>query len=179
MVSVSLFVIIMTISMGAILSIFDASRKSQSLRAVMDNLNYSLEAMTRTIRFGTNYHCPATGTISIPQNCSGENSSIAVMDSNNNQVVYKLVGGQIFRSVNGGSDYSVTSSDVIIDKLTYRVIGAFPYPYSGPDSCPNSNQPDLCQPEVVMTINGHAGAKTTQSSFSLQTTVSQRRFDVQ
>jgi len=39
---------------------------------------------------------------------------------------------------------------------------------------------DLYQPQIVITINGFSGVKaTTKSSFSLETTVSQRMFDSQ
>ena len=56
MVSVSLFVIVMTISMGSILSVFNANRKAKNIRNVMDNINFTLEGMTRTIRFGSNIY---------------------------------------------------------------------------------------------------------------------------
>ena len=42
MVSVSLFAIVMVISMGSVVSVFDANKKSQSLRTVMDNLNSTI-----------------------------------------------------------------------------------------------------------------------------------------
>ena len=57
MVSVSIFAIVMFISLGSILSILDANQKSKTLRSVMDNLNSAMESMTRTVRFGINYHC--------------------------------------------------------------------------------------------------------------------------
>ncbi|MCX6702244.1 MAG: type II secretion system protein [Candidatus Zambryskibacteria bacterium] len=173
MVSVSVFVIIMVISMGSILSIFDANRKSQSLRTVMDNLNFTMEAMTRTIRFGTNYHCDATlGDISTPapRDCNLGASSIVVKASDGKKVAYKLSDGRITRSINGGVDYFVTSSDVTITDLKFRVVGSTPYSVGN----------DLYQPQAIITISGFSGIKaTTKSSFSLETTVSQRMFDSQ
>lgn len=177
MVSVSVFVVIMTISMGSILSIFDANKKSQSLRTVMDNLNYTMEAMTRTIRFGTHYHCdlnPIYNPITSTHDCVSGASSIAVLaPDNTNTVTYRLSNGFIVRtntSINGGADYNVTSSDVTITNLTFRVIGSTPY----------SVGQDSFQPEVIITISGYAGVKPTiRSTFSLETTVSQRMFDSQ
>ena len=173
MVSVSVFVIIMVISLGSILSIFDANKKSQTLRTVMDNLNFSLEAMTRNIRFGTNYHCDATvGDIATPapRDCSSGATSMVVKTADGKKVAYKLSGGRITRSINGGSDYFVTSSDVTITDLKFRVVGSTPYSVGN----------DLYQPQIVITINGFSGVKaTTKSSFSLETTVSQRMFDSQ
>jgi len=173
MVSVSVFVVVMVISMGSILSIFDANKKSQTLRTVMDNLNFSLEAMTRTIRFGTNYHCDVTvGDISTPapRDCPTGATSIVVKSAEGRNVVYKLSGSRIARSINGGSDYYVSSQDVTITDLKFRVIGSTPYSTGG----------DVYQPQVIITISGYSGIKaTTKSTFSLQTTVSQRLFDSQ
>ena len=67
MTAVSIFIVIMTVSMGSILSIFDANRKSRSLKTVMNNLNLALESMSREMRYGRSYNC---GTDSDP-NCSG------------------------------------------------------------------------------------------------------------
>jgi prepilin-type N-terminal cleavage/methylation domain-containing protein len=178
MVSVSIFVVVMTISMGSILTIFDANKKSQTLRTVMDNLNFSLEAMTRTIRFGTNYHCGSGVPLSSPLDCQnngiGENS-ITVIASNGDQVTYKLVGTRILRDIYPqlGSislNYPITSSDVTITDLKFRVYGSVPYDPTY----------DLFQPQAIITVSGIAGVKaTTRSSFSLETTVSQRLFDSQ
>lgn len=178
MVSVSLFVVVMVISMGTIVTIVDANRKSQTLRTVMDNLNFTIEAMTRTIRFGTNYHCDVTVTnpaITSPRDCAGGATSIVVKASNGDTVTYKLSNGRIKRDVDSligidSSDYSLTSSDVTIDSLSFRVIGS--YGYSG-----GANK---LQPQVIITIGGYSGSKpTSKSSFLLQTTISQRVFDSQ
>lgn len=171
MVAVSLFAIIMTISMGSILSVFDANKKSQTLRTVMDNLNFTMEAMTRTIRFGGTYHCDSTqGDITLPRDCADGATSLALKASDGTRVVYKLSGTRIARSINGGADYYLTSNDMAIQNLTFRVFGSPPYSSGG----------DLFQPQVIIVIKGFAGTKTTsQSSFSLETTVSQRQFDSQ
>lgn len=175
MTSVSIFVVVMVISMGSILTIFDANKKSQTLRTVMDNLSFSLEAMTRTIRFGTNYHCDVTtGDVSVPtpRDCNLGASSIIVKASDGiTKVSYELNNGRIARSINGGADYFVTSSDVTITDLKFRVIGSTPY---------SSDPHDLFQPQVIITVAGYSGTKPTiKSTFSLETTVSQRMFDSQ
>ncbi|MEQ1561481.1 MAG: type II secretion system protein [Nitrospira sp.] len=185
MVSVSIFAIIMVISSGSILTILDANRKSQSLRAIMDNLNFTMEAMTRTIRFGSNYHCdvakipPANyPAMNEPLDCGGAGaSSIAVLDSTGQQVTYSLfvdgTGHGFIAKSNGVTGDLITGKDVYITKLAFRVYGSNPY-VSG------SNFPDLFQPQVVIVVSGYVGAKATvQSKFTLETTVSQRAFDFQ
>ena len=171
MVSVSVFAVVMLIASSSIFGVFDANRKSQSLRGVMDNLNFSLESMTRTIRFGTRYHCNATALpLSSTADCAGGSSSIAVLDSTGAQVVFRLNNNRIERSVNGGTSYQpVTSSDVFISSLSFRVLGSASY-----------SSGNLFQPQVIIIVKGYSGSKSTsRTDFSLQTTVSQRVFDSQ
>ncbi len=171
-VSLALFMTVVFIGTGAVLSIFDANRKSQSLRAVMDNLNSTLESMTRSIRFGYNYHCDINqGSISSPRDCGLNNSanSIVFTAPNGTRVVYKLSGNQIVRTIEGGPEYPMTSSDVTITSLAFRVFGSTSY-----------SDGDLLQPQVIIVLRGYAGTKSSsQSTFSLETTVSQRIFDSQ
>ncbi len=174
MVSVSIFAVIMLIASGSIYSVFDANKKSQSLRSVMDNLNFSLESMTRSIRFGSAYHCDITqGTPPFPpRDCSTAANSISVRDSNGNDVAYRLSNGRIVRTINLGADTYITSSDVTIDNLRFFVYGSAPY----------SSGSNINQPRVIVQVIGHAGSgpKTTiQSAFTLQTMISQRLFDSQ
>jgi len=173
MVSVSLFAIVMVISMGSVVSVFDANKKSQSLRTVMDNLNSTMEAMTRTIRFGSVYHCDVSkGDITLPRDCGNNDSSssFVVRAVDGKRVTYKLVGGAIARSIDGGPNYFLTSGDVTIQALSFRVFGSPAY----------SGGADLYQPQVIIVVKGFAGTKaTSQSSFTLETTVSQRQFDSQ
>ncbi len=169
MVALTIFSVVMVISMGSILAVFDANKKSQSLRAVMDNLNFTMEGMTRTIRFGTNYHCGSAGDTSSPVDCPSGDTYLTVKAADTSKVTYKLVNGRIIRSINGGSDYFLTSPDVTIQNLSFRVFGSQPY----------SSGTDLFQPQVIIVLSGYAGNLNSQSSFFLQTTVSQMQFDFQ
>ena len=172
MVSMSLFTIVMFMCMGAILTILDANQKSKNLRSVMDNLNFSLEGMTRTIRFGTNYHCGTGTPVTSPVNCSGGNSTIYVQFIKGitiNQIRYSLVGGCVARSINGLTNQCITSPDANITALSFRVYNSESY-FSG----------DSFQPKVIIVVSGYVGLKAnTRSSFTLETTVSQRTLDIQ
>lgn len=170
MVSVSVFTFIMLISTGSILSVFDANKKSQNLRTVMDNLSFTLEGMTRTIRFGTNYHCNiySGGDLTVPLDCAGGSNSIQVRSSDGKQIQYwfDTSAGRIMRTTNG-TPYALTGTDVTIQTLTFRVVGSPKYP-------------DTYQPRVVITLSGYAGVKpSVKSTFNLETSVSQRLFDSQ
>ena len=55
MVSVSIFAIVTLITSGAFIILADIYRKTQTNRAVMDNLNLAMDTMTLQIREGKNY----------------------------------------------------------------------------------------------------------------------------
>ena len=167
MVSLSVFIIIMTVSLGSILSILNSNEKSQTKKTAMDNLNFALESMSRTIRFGTNFYCGTTASNPPPANdCAAGATSFSVRDSNGALVVYSLSGGQIMKSVNGAVANAVTSNEINITRLTFYVFGS-------------SGWPEIHQPRVIMSLSGIVGARVaTQSSFNLETTVSQRKLDI-
>ena len=165
MVAMSIFMIVMVMSSGSILGVFNANQKSKTLRSVMDNLSSSMEGMTRTIRFGTVYHC-GSGDTSTPLDCAVGDNIMTVTQPSSTKVTYSLSSGRIIRTILGVDNY-ITSSDVVITNLLFRVSGSAVYP-------------DLQQPQVIIVIQGYVDAKTmTKSTFSLETTVSQRVFDFQ
>ncbi len=64
MVSVSIFLIVMTIVLGALLSIIDGNKKTQAINSVANNLSSAIESMTRDIKTGYQYKCGVSrGTI--------------------------------------------------------------------------------------------------------------------
>lgn len=168
MTSLSIFAVIMTISMGSILGVFDANRKSEALKTVMDNLNFTIETMSREMRFGKNYHCSSATPLTEPRECvSGNDNFVSFLSSDGKQTIYKLdqVNNSIQKSTDGGSTYiNVTAPEVKITKLTFVVVG----PASG----------DNEQPRIFIQIQGYAGSKPgAKSNFILQTLVTQRLRD--
>lgn len=162
--AVSLFLIVMTISMGSIISVFEADRKSKSLRSIMGNLNLALESMAREMRFGENYHCGSTGALTTPANCPSGSSFVSFLSSDNEQVVYRMSNSSVEKSVNGGSSYTVvTAPEVTIDDLDFYVLGA--------------GTSNTLQPKILIKVKGTAGSGSNQTDFTLQTLVSQRALD--
>lgn len=168
MIALALFTVIAFISIGAILSIFDANRRSQASKTIVDNLNYSIESMARTVRFGTNYHCGASGVLSAPQNCNTGASSdtLLAVTFNGSVNVFRLNGTALQKSTNGGATYTnITPPEVVIQYLRFYVLG--------------STFGDVNQPYVLAVIKGYAGNKpTAQSNFTIQTMMSQRSLDI-
>lgn len=163
-VAIAIFIVLVTISMGAIAGIFDANRKSQSLKAIMTNLNFAVEIMAREIRFGSKYHCGTTGDWSLPQDCSSGDNIITFESSSGGEITYRLNGNTLEKSEDGGNTYlGITAPEINIESMKFFVTGA---------------ELSSKQPKVLILIRGHAGNKPTiQSSFTIQTTVSQRILD--
>lgn len=175
MTALSIFIVVMTVSMGSIIGVFDTNRKSRSLKAVMGNLNIALETMSREIRFGRNYHCEidpnASGSFASPQNCnvSGGGKLLSFLSNDGEQIVYRINGTAIEASTNGGSSYTaITAPEVEITNLSFYVIGAGVVPIN------------TLQPRVYVNVTGQSGkSEKTKSTFSLQTMISQRYLDNQ
>ena len=185
LVSVAIFSVVMLIAVGSLLTMTEASRKAQALKSVMNNLNFALESMSRTIRVGTTYHCGTSGSVSGTQDCPQGETYFAFEKSGGDrassadQVVYCLgiadggapycsaSGTAILRSTDGGSAFiAITASEVVIEKLMFYAVGSAP-------------GPDTVQPKVIMTVQGHADITArTRTDFNLQTTIAQRLPDL-
>jgi len=168
LIAISLFVVIAFISIGAILSIFDANRRAQSSKTVVDNLNLAIENMTRTIRFGGNYYCGESSNTSQTSDCSSGGSNSISITFEGVRVIYKWdsTAKTIKRSYNGvWDDEGITSPETKIEYLKFYIFG--------------SSDSDDNQPYVIAVIEGYSGNKpTAQSRFSLQTLMSQRELDL-
>lgn len=57
LVSMTIFITVMTIASGALLTLIDANQKAQNQKLVMSNLAFVLQSMTREIRTGTDWYC--------------------------------------------------------------------------------------------------------------------------
>lgn len=167
-VSLGLFMIVVTISLGAVLGIFDANTRSQSMSSVMNNLSYSLDAMVRTIRFSTVYHCGNSGSFGTPQTCpdNANGDNFFAMTFNGQIYIYRFNNNTIEKSEDGGLTYTpAIGSDVTVQSAKFRVF--------------NTIVGDNKQPYAIITIKGFAGKKpSTQSSFDIETFVSQRQLDI-
>ncbi|MDO8569486.1 MAG: type II secretion system protein [bacterium] len=170
MVAISIFIVIMTIAMGSIIGVFDANRKSRSLKTVLNNLNLAVESMSKEMRFGKNYHC-GSGDVTVPQNCQNlgdDHTLMSFLSSNNIQITYRLeplARTSIEKQVGSGDWIAVTAPEIIIDDLTFYTLGA--------------GTSNTLQPKVIIKIKSHAGTTGKgRSDFTLQTLVSQRVLDI-
>ncbi|MEI6296366.1 MAG: type II secretion system protein [bacterium] len=82
MVSISIFSIVMVVVIGALLLLSDANKKAQAVRAVVDNLNFAIEDITRNLRTGKDYSCVVLnldGSIGTPATCTNGQATKGVV----------------------------------------------------------------------------------------------------
>lgn len=163
LVSIALFSIVLTVAIGSIFTIIDSSRKSQTLTLVMNNLNFSLEVMTRDIKTSDPVEIENEGTLLNP--------ILKIKDQDGDTIRYKYVEDEqtIKKSVNSTSDsqyFSIVSSDVSIETFEFQIFG-------DPTGTPKE------QPLVVIVVNGYAQiTERIRSDFDIQTSVSPRKLNI-
>ena len=182
-VSLGLFAIVSVVALGAFIKVIDSNKKAQTLKTAINNLNFTLESMSREMRVGSQYYCGNiesgnAGTVStdITSACTGGTYLMfrSSQGSGCNLVYsYRLsptdssgrVNGTIQKaeqkSCGGPLVYDdVTAKDINITSGSFNVIIG-----SGLGT----------QPYAQIYLKGTSGAKvSSQTQFTLQTTISPR-----
>ncbi len=168
-VSIGLFMVVVTIAMSAYLSLISLNRKAQATNDVVSNLSFVIESMSRSIRTGTAYSCNG-GTNCWPNGLN----TFSFTDENGQRVTYRL---------NGGANPSVGSclGNGVCDDSTAQVL-----------TDPRINVTNLkfytqgvgnndgLQPRVLFTVTGiitpEVGA--TPVSFTIESSATQRLIEI-
>ncbi len=179
LISVSIFATVMVMSLGALLAMSESNRRVESMKSVINTLNFALDSMSRSIRTGYSYECnpspmPFSGDTTPTDCASSPATRFGYMNSDDVSIAYCLgtisplacssSGTAILRSEDGGTLAPITSREVVIQNLSFYVIGA---PVG-----------DSTQPKVTILLSGYVDVSATQrSTFNLQTSVTQRIYD--
>jgi len=174
LVALTLFTFVVLAAVSSLYAVNNASRKVNAMRGVLDNLNFAMESMSRTIRTSDNIICG--GTVNPPgvtHNCAfptGPATSRISMHSTlagDYDVEYRLntTAHQVEKRVDEGSGYgnwlALTSPEINVQALYFYVSGADSY--------------DGKQPGVIIMMQGIATASTGDTTpFALHTFISQR-----
>ena len=167
LVSISLFMIVAVTSIVALIALNDANKRMQVMRSIIDNLNFAVEDIARSMRLGTEYNCGAVPPLSDPRDCPGGDIQVSFKSFEGEQIVYRYnVSAQVIeKQVDGNSFLPIVSSQFItVDSLKFYVSGTV--------------ENDKLQPRMVIILSGTAKySDTLKTSFELQTSVSQRMLD--
>lgn len=187
MVSIAIFSVVMVMALGALLSISEADRKSETVASVMNNLNFAVESMTRNIRTGYDYNCGVSGG-----DCTSGGTEFQFTGPGGGSITYKFasdascgqtstVKGCILRSTDGGSTFlPITAPEVIVANYSSAAAGLAFYlrgsPHGSPDALGGTS--DNIQPNVVITVNGYIELPNGRhSEFHIQTSATERLYD--
>lgn len=187
-VSIGLFTIVLFIASSAFLAVLNADRKSRATRIAIDNLNLSLEDMSRRIKTGKTYNCGAVGAPTDVNDCAYPGGTVlAITDQNNQRVIYKRgVGTGAITAGNAVSGCGGTFSSTTQGCLIRHITSEIPLLVTGKDIhianlrfvVNGTATTDSVQPYVVVLVDGITTAGKITSTFKLQTTITQRMYDI-
>ncbi len=180
MVSVAIFTIIMTIGIGALVSMLDKYKYSQETKQVSDSLNFVLEGMTREIRLGYNYCIEGSspqeggcdGSVEMTSNGTKDLISFEASD-NRGYMVYGIKNGALYRKVYPieGDTYGEAVTEMLTDIQSIHVTKArFQVLYA-------EDSEDQRQPLVWFQIVASPKSSEQEKEYTIQSLVSQRVLD--
>jgi prepilin-type N-terminal cleavage/methylation domain-containing protein len=152
LVSIGLFSVVVIIVAGAISSVISANKQAQVITSVVNNLNFTLESMTRAIK---------TGELDSGFVAAGDcEESVDLTDARGRAVTYSRAGSAIALTVNGVTS-PITAPEIEIESLLF---------------CPLAGG----QPAVLFAVSGamELSGGTTRSEFHVQTSVAQRALQI-
>jgi type II secretory pathway pseudopilin PulG len=161
-VAIGLFTVVMVIAIGALLSVSDASKKSQAQRQVIDNVSFMLEDIARTVRAAAEVGCATPSQT----DCSGNNLVVKqIVGTTETLIRYEFIPDDgTGRGVVEKDGVNITPPEVSVKAMEFGVYGA--------------SATDSFQPRVIMTLSGAIRQGTKYQSFiNLQTTVTPRTLD--
>lgn len=168
MVSVSIFSIVMMLALGTMLTILDSNRKARTLTEVMNNLNFSIENITRSMKTGVDPSDNDGNVLEVTAIVLEED--VAGDRFRRETIQYRCVDcglpdkrGIIERKDGNEPWVAITSDMVDIAKFNFAVRG--------------TNVPQ--QPRTFVLIEGDVKVNDKiSSSFQVQTTISQRKLNL-
>lgn len=174
LVSTSIFVMIMLSAMGSLFVLLNAAKNSRALRSSIDNVNFAMESMSRSIRMGTNYICAhggeivdLEGNLEDTKDCPSGGKSISFIPQGvtKSRVGYvwktRLSGTKTIERCNPDGCVEIVSANVNVEKLNFFVNGAVD---------------EEKQASVYIIMKGTVMVKDEPIPFSIQTMASMRNF---
>jgi prepilin-type N-terminal cleavage/methylation domain-containing protein len=185
-VSLALFAVVATMSVGTVVVLLDGNRDLRGEQATISNVQFALDVMTRDIRTGYDYICDTstsgvifgsthnsmTGTTDCEDGFTNGNAnaqhgvSFIVANSSSGvpeRMAYYYDRGEagIFRRIGNGDPESILSESITLNDANFIVTG--------------TSKTDEIQPTVTILLEVEAADGLP---FELQTTVTQRFLDI-
>lgn len=170
LISIGIFSVVIVSSVGVILAIGSAQKKTAAVQDIQDNVRFAMESMSKEIRQGSAYNPPVSS-------CQGDACQTIRFKNISGDLIWycKTDNGLVLRwkgdPANPDSNLCktegapLTSDDVNVKRLVFYVLG-------------EESQEPACQPRVTISLQAESkGAPRFETTFALQTTVTQRARD--
>ena len=189
MVSVSIFAIIVTVGIVALVSINDAYRKSEASRQTIDSLTYILESMSRRIRTAQTWTLGNNGgsltildqdniTVTYAWDVTDKEITIAILNPSPITCTPQpscQIPNVADSSTQPGGVYNLTPTDVFI--ATTQPDGITPVPGGGLTFQLFGGKADHTQEYLQVNLGGYSNDGKQISNFTFQTGISKRILD--
>ena len=163
MVAVSIFAIVATITVSALLSANAVNNKAQAIKLAMDNLNYALDSIAIKMKFGTNFSFNDTNaelTFESPKDSSATGVAKEYYTYHLNSTDGPL--GFLEMKKDFG-DYTPITSITNLDIKTFKV-----------DANPTTGPTGDAFGRAVIAIEGRAIVGNQEQKFAVETAVTER-----
>lgn len=174
LVAVSIFSIVMVVSVGTLIVLLSAAGVAQTAQTLTSNLSFAFDSMSRTIRTGYDYHCTSTVTPEgndLPtetQDCEdGDSVFVLTEGESGDRIAYRFddATDALYQKIEDGSWRRLTSGDISINAFQFILVGSL----GG----------DATQPTVRVLLEAGAAAGVPQiTPIYLQTTVTSKQLNI-
>lgn len=181
LVSMALFIVVITMGVGALMVLINANAKAQNMQDAVSNIQFALDSMAREIRTGYAYYCSSgtetVGDVTAVQDCN-RGSYLSIIEggesltsgANNRRIAYRYNSSaqSVERKIGSGSWVRLTDPNVTVTDMHFNVGNSI-----------NKQNGNTLQPNATIFLSGTVtGIGQTSANFTLQTTVTQRVLDL-
>ena len=168
LVALAIFMLVMVVGISSLFTSNKSTKNTKALRFAMDNVNYAMDHMSRSLRLGSQFYCSTTNT-SFPVNggfdcVNGTDVFFRPAEHSIQDAMFRLEDGKVMKRMYVGSfntDFvALTAPEVNVTELRFTVIGSEIF--------------DAIQPSVLILLKGDVTIGGETHEFSLQTLASQR-----
>lgn len=196
MVSMTIFTVLIVVGIGAVLQATSQYYMASNMRAIMDNLNFVMEDMSRNIRTGSQIRCVTastdgiypsyivTGTVGttddvVPASCADPadpQHKIIFKSNSGANLTYIIRPGAPTETVNPNKILKIAGDSSAPQVITPAEI-EIDFEKSGFTVRGASATADTLQPTVTIRLAGTVKYRTLTSKFAIQNTVTMRQLD--
>jgi len=168
LVAVTVFTIVMFISIGTLLTLTQSSSIALTSQSVTSNLSFAADRISRNLRTGYYYHCATAAGIasSLPEDgetndCENGQNAIVFTDGESGNRIgfrYNESEGSVERKIESGEWLRINSADVTMTDVAFIVSG--------------TGEGDGVQPSVTVMLEAEPTAEMdAKPTYYIQTTV--------